>query len=136
MNLKQITRQHTVGGITWFMIPFETLRDKHVFSLLSSVIAFPDWDRTAMAFFVAEASAIDAVFAPTATPEQARFKEYWQSRPASMADRWMAFTLFATETIVDGIHEAYNATRDIQVEAVHDPEPKADAETTSSNGGG
>lgn len=136
MNLKQIARPHAVGGITWLMIPFETLRDKHIFGLFSSVLAFSDWDRTAMAFFVAETSAVDAVFASMASPEEARFKDYWQSRPASMAERWLAFTLFATETIVDGIHEAYNATRDIQIEAVNDPEPKADAEPISSNGGG
>lgn len=136
MNLKQIAKPHTSGGITWLMIPFETLRDKHVFGLFASVLAFPDWDRTAMAFFVAETSAIEAVFAPTATPEEVRFKEYWQSRPASMAERWLAFTLFVTESIVDGIHEAYNATRDVQVEVVNDPEPKADAEPNTSNGGG
>lgn len=136
MNLKQIAKPHTSGGITWLMIPFETLRDKHVFGLFASVLAFPDWDRTAMAFFVAETSAIDAVFAPTATPEEQRFREFWQSRPASMAERWLAFTVFATESIVDGIHEAYNATRDVQVEAVNDPEPKADAEPNTSNGGG
>lgn len=138
MNLKSIAKPHSVGGITWLLIPFETLRDKHVFGALSAVLAYPDWDTTALAFFITEASAVNAVFAPTATPEEARFKEYWQSRPASMAERWMAFTLFVSEAIVSGIHEAYTATRDAQIEApaVNDPEPKADAEPTSSNGGG
>lgn len=136
MNLKQIARPHAVGGITWHLIPFQTLRDKHVFGAFSAVLAFPDWDVTAQAFFTMETYAVDAVFAPTASPEEVRFKEFWQSRPASMADRWMAFTLFATEAICDGIFEAYNATRDIQIEAVNDPEQPADAETTSSSGGG
>lgn len=137
MNLKQIAKPHTVGGITWLMIPFETLRDKHVFSALSAVLAYADWDTTVLAFFITEASAVEAVFAATASPEEVRFKEYWQSRPASIAERWLAFTVFATEAIVSGIHEAYTATRDAQVEtpATNDPNSSATAEPILSSGG-
>lgn len=124
MNLKDLTRNHTSGVITWHLIPFETLRDKHIFAAFVAVLPFAQWDRTAHAFYISEAAAVAAEFGETTDPAVLRFKEYWNGRPATIAERWFAFTICATDDVVNGLIEAYDATRDEQIvkPMVTDPE--------------
>lgn len=116
MNLKDFARSHRAGGITWWLMPYTTLRVEAVSSQFHAIAPRDSRGMVETSFVAIEAYAVDAEFAETLTPAEARFAAYWRARPAALDARWMAFTFIAMAEVTNGFWDAFAATRDTAIE--------------------
>jgi len=135
MNLKHIARQHTSGGVTWWLMPYATLRNQAVAAEFAHIVPRDRWDTVQHTFVMLEGTAVDVNIPEDADTDVIRFREYWSARPLDLAARWESFTLLVSDHMVDAFWEAYFATREPLIE-VDDPESAAVSAPTSSSAGG
>lgn len=118
MNLKQIARACTTGGITWYLIPYTTVRYQATRDQFAKVIAVADWESVEYSFVFMEAHAVAVEFAAELTPEEQRFASYWNARPSSIAERWQAFSFLVDTDITNAYWLAHDATREKMIETL------------------
>lgn len=124
MNLKQYARKHTSGGITWFLMPYQTLKNQTISREFASIVPLEARGYEENLFVAMEAFTVDVEFADALTIEEQIFAEYWRNRPAAMADRWEAFTMVMSTPLTLAFFEAWSATRDTALEAVNTDEDR------------
>ncbi len=127
MNLKSIARKYTAGGVTWWLMPYATLRNQSVAAEFTHIIPRDRWDTVQHTFVMLEGSTVDVEVAEADDQDALRFRQYWQERPVDLPGRWNAFTLLVSDALVDSFWEAYFATR----EPLIDPEAEAVSAPTS-----
>lgn len=116
MNLKQLARAHTVGGLTWHLTPYTTVRYQATRDQFSKVMPLAEWGDVEYSFVFIEAYTVAVDFSEQLTPEEQRFAQYWSSRPASIAERWTAFSFLIDIDITSAYWQAHGATRETVIE--------------------
>jgi hypothetical protein len=123
MNLKALARKHTAGGVTWWLMPYATLRNQAVAAEFARIVPRERWDTVQHTFVMLEGAAVD-LETDGDDQDALRLRQYWDERPLDLAARWSAFTLLMSDALVDAFWEAYFATREPLIE-VDDPEHSA-----------
>lgn len=117
MDFRAIARKFTTGDVTWWLMPYATLRNQAVAAEFAHIVPRERWDTVQHTFVMLEGSTVDVEFgAESADQGTARFRQYWEGRPLDLSARWNAFTLLVSDTLVDAFWEAYFATREPYVE--------------------
>ena len=128
MALKDKARKHVThdGAITWYLMPYRTLRNTAVIEAMSKAIPADNWTHWHRTFLVMEGFTVEIEFAKTDDAEVNNFRDYWFAKPANVSERFDEFvTSLTSASVPDGFWEAYRATRDEQIEAVIDPNSQA-----------
>lgn len=126
MNLKQIARSHTThdGAVTWWLMPYSTLKMQATVRELARMIPKDQWRNEQTAFIAFEGLVCDLEFKRELTPELNSLRAYWTERPASLAERHEAFMLLFSDTLMDALFDAFNATRETVIEATDTDDPE------------
>lgn len=123
MNLKSIARKHASGGVTWWLMPYATLRNQAVAAEFAHIVPRERWDTAQHTFVMLEGTTV-TLDVDGGDQDALRLRQYWEERPLDLAARWSAFTLLVSDALVDAFWEAYFATR----------EPLLDPETAAASG--
>lgn len=118
MNLKQYARKHTTGGITWYMTPYQTLKNQTVSREFNEIAPFDKRDNEETLFVAMESFVLDAEFAADLAVDEQMFAEYWRNRPATLRERWEVFTMVMSTELTVKFFTAWQATRDTMIERV------------------
>lgn len=127
MNLKQVARKHVThdGAVTWWMMPYRTLKKQALVREFAALIPKSEWHGEQTAFLTFEGDVIDIELAGELSPELERLRLYWTERPAGLAERHEAFLLLMSDTVLDGLFLAFNATRETAIEGPETTDPEA-----------
>lgn len=118
MNLKQYARSHKIGGITWWMMPYRTLRLEAIGTQFDKLIQGAAREFIGNSFVAVESYLAAVDFDADLSAEERRFADYWADRSAPLADRWLAFSMIVPESVLLNFWAAYKATRDEMIEKV------------------
>lgn len=111
MNLKALARQHTAGGVTWWLMPYATLRHQAIASEFAHIVPRERWETAHHTFVMLEGSTVE-VACPGDDQAALRLRQYWDERPLDLSARWNAFSLLMSDGLVDSFWAAYFATRE------------------------
>lgn len=118
MNLKQYARSHKIGGITWWLMPYRTLRLEAIGTQFDKIIPNETRGFIENSFVAVESYSAAIDFDNDLSAEERRFADYWADRSSALVDRWMSFSMVVPESVLLGFWAAYNATRDEMIEKV------------------
>lgn len=120
--LRQLAKRHQIQGITWFLMPYTTLRSNALVDEFQHLVPRETRGLIHESFLAIEGYTVDVEFAEELTEDEKLFQAYWQQRPANTRGRWELFGYLGKPSVVNGFWSAFGATRDVVVEAASDPE--------------
>lgn len=128
MALKDKARKHVThdGAISWYLMPYRTLRTNALVDGMSKDIPAENWTPWHRTFLMMEGFTVEVEFTATDNVEVNNFRDYWHSKPVNIRERFDAFvTSLTSASIPDAFWQAYYATRDEQIEVISDPNSQA-----------
>lgn len=129
--LRSRSRSHTIGGVTYFFMPYMTLRSTAASTEFAHIVPEQRQEIVHRTFTLTEGDLIDVEFGDDLQPHEAALRDYWMSRSPDMAERWLLFSALCTAENLNNIWEAYSATREKSFEgAPTDPEAVAASATS------
>ena len=124
--LRSRSRSHTIGGVTYFFMPYMTLRSTAASNEFAHIVPEHRQEIVHRTFTLTEGDLIDVEFGEDLQPHEAALRDYWSSRSPDMAERWLLFSALCTTENLNNVWEAYSATREKSFEgAPTDPEAVA-----------
>lgn len=159
MNLREIAKSATSGNLTFWWIPYATIKGDVAQAALNAIVpknrrwhhietgreqATPpvietgwdelsDWGNNEWTFAAIEGRLVDVEASEGATTEEQAFVYYFRNRTESVADNWRGLLQILGGTTYNAVWDTYHATQDKAFDAVA-PLNKASDDPEASGG--